>query len=178
MYEFLYTAIGQAIATYSPNAYFASVINPVIIGAALINFCGIVVPYSQIQPFWRYWMYWLDPFTYLIQGLLGPILWEVDVKCKESELTSIPLPPTQSCGEYMSEFLSSSRGYIVNANSTSSCLYCPYRTGAEYAETFNINSENYGWRGVGITALFCVASYGMVVLMMKARTKATKTASG
>lgn len=54
MYEFLYTAIGQAIAAYAPNAVFASLINPLVI-VTLVSFCGVVVPYSQIQPFWRYW---------------------------------------------------------------------------------------------------------------------------
>jgi hypothetical protein len=55
-YEFLYTSIGQAIAAYSPNAYFAALANPIIIGAFLINFCGVTVPYAQIQAFWRYWV--------------------------------------------------------------------------------------------------------------------------
>ena len=54
MYEFLYTAIGQSIAAYTPNAVFASIINPLVI-VTLVSFCGVVVPYSQIQPFWRYW---------------------------------------------------------------------------------------------------------------------------
>jgi ATP-binding cassette subfamily G (WHITE) protein 2 (SNQ2) len=56
LYEFLYTSIGQAIAAYSPNAYFAALANPIIIGAFLINFCGVTVPYAQIQAFWRYWV--------------------------------------------------------------------------------------------------------------------------
>jgi|SRR6266536_701879 len=46
LYEFLYTAIGQAIATISPNDFFASRLNPVIIGACLINFAGVLVPYT------------------------------------------------------------------------------------------------------------------------------------
>lgn len=54
MYEFLYTAIGQAIAAYTPNAVFASLVNPLVI-VTLTSFCGVVVPYSQIEPFWRYW---------------------------------------------------------------------------------------------------------------------------
>jgi ATP-binding cassette subfamily G (WHITE) protein 2 (SNQ2) len=61
LYEILYTSIGQAIAAYSPNAFFAALANPIIIGGALINFCGVVVLYSQIQAFWRYRMYYLDP---------------------------------------------------------------------------------------------------------------------
>ena len=55
VYEFLSTAIGQAIAVYSPNVYFAALANPIFRGSRLINSCGIVVLYDQIKPFWRYW---------------------------------------------------------------------------------------------------------------------------
>lgn len=53
MYEFIYTGMGQFIAAYAPNAVFASLVNPLILGT-LISFCGVLVPYSQIQVFWRY----------------------------------------------------------------------------------------------------------------------------
>ncbi|KAK6212499.1 hypothetical protein LQW54_005273 [Pestalotiopsis sp. IQ-011] len=177
LYEFLYTSIGQAIAAYSPNDFFAALANPIIIGAALVNFCGVVVPYSYIQPFWRYWLYYLDPFNYLIGGLLEPVVWDVVVQCKDSELTTIPLPSNATCGEYMADFLSTEAGYVVDSSSTSSCQYCPYSSGADYLRTLNINERYYGWRDVGITALFCISSYVLVFLMMKLRTKATKTAS-
>lgn len=176
VYEFLYTAIGQAIAAYSPNAYFAALANPIFIGAGLINFCGIAVPYSQIQPFWRYWIYYLDPFTYLVGALLEPILWDVIVTCKASELTTIPLPDSTTCGTYMESFLASHAGYVVDAANATFCEYCPFSTGADYAKTFNINERYYGWRDVGITALFCFSSYAMVFGMMKLRSKETKTA--
>ncbi|KAH7148162.1 ABC multidrug transporter [Fusarium sp. MPI-SDFR-AT-0072] len=177
LYEFLYTSIGQAIAAYSPNEYFAALANPLIIGAALISFCGVVVPYSLIPTFWCYWLYWLDPFTYLIGGLLEPVVWDVKVQCKPEELTSIPLPDNTTCGDYMADFLSSNAGYVVDAGSTSSCDYCAYSTGADYMKSMNINASYYGWRDVGITALFCISSYALVFLMMKLRTRATKTAN-
>jgi ABC-type multidrug transport system ATPase subunit len=52
MYEFVYTSFGQMIAAYAPNAVFATLANPLFIGT-LICFCGAMVPYSQIQTFWR-----------------------------------------------------------------------------------------------------------------------------
>lgn len=54
VYECLYTGIGQMIAAYAPNAVFASLVNPLVI-TTLVSFCGVMVPYSQIEPFWRYW---------------------------------------------------------------------------------------------------------------------------
>ncbi|KAF7718846.1 ABC-2 type transporter / CDR ABC transporter family protein [Penicillium ucsense] len=174
-YEFLYTSIGQAIAAYAPNEYFAAVMNPVLLGAGLVSFCGVVVPYSQMQPFWRYWMYYLDPFTYLVGGLLGEILWDVKVECEPSEYVTFSAPSGQTCGEYMSDFLSSRPGYLLDPNSTS-CSFCQYSSGAEYAKTFNLQAKYYSWRDTAITALFCISSYALVFLMMKLRSKKTKSA--
>ncbi|KAJ5691769.1 hypothetical protein N7462_001192 [Penicillium macrosclerotiorum] len=175
-YEFLYTSIGQAIAAYAPNEYFAAVMNPVLIGAGLISFCGVVVPYSQIQPFWRYWMYYLDPFTYLVGGLLGEVLWDVKVQCEPSEYITFSPPSGETCGEYMADFLSSQAGYLLDGNSTQTCSFCQYSMGADYAKSFNLREKYYSWRDTGITALFCISSYALVFLMMKLRSKKTKSA--
>jgi ATP-binding cassette subfamily G (WHITE) protein 2 (SNQ2) len=65
-YEMLYTGIGkrlcqawadmtaQFIAAYSPNAPFAALLIPVVI-AVLVTFSGVLVPYSQLTVFWKYW---------------------------------------------------------------------------------------------------------------------------
>jgi ATP-binding cassette, subfamily G (WHITE), member 2, SNQ2 len=142
----------QAIAAYSPNAYFAALVNPILIGCGLILFCGVVVPYSQIQAFWRYWLYYLDPFTYLIGALLTPVAWDTNVVCESSELTNIPLPSNSTCGDYMFDFLSQNAGYVVDPTSTTSCAYCPYTTGADYLKTLNIKAKYYGWRDVSFTS--------------------------
>lgn len=39
----MYTGIGQFVAAYAPNALFASLINPLLIGV-LVSFCGVLVP--------------------------------------------------------------------------------------------------------------------------------------
>jgi ABC-type multidrug transport system permease subunit len=148
VYEFLYTSMGQAIAAYAPNEYFAAISNPLLIGCGLISFCGVVVPYTAMQPFWKYWIYWLDPFYYLVGGLLGPVVWDVQVKCKPQEFTSFDPPAGQNCAEYMADFLASNAGYLDNGDAVAGCRYCPYQTGADYAKTFNINEGYYPWRDV------------------------------
>lgn len=55
LYEFLYTGIGQFVASYAPNATFAALVNPLLIGV-LVSFSGVLTPYSQITVFWRYWL--------------------------------------------------------------------------------------------------------------------------
>lgn len=131
MFELLYTALGQAIAVCSPNAYFASLINPLILGTILINFAGVLVPYSGLNVFWKYWIYWLNPYTYLIQGLVAQIFYAVKVECKSDELATFTPPPGSTCGAYMEDFLASNPGYLVDPQAINSCQYCKYNTGGD-----------------------------------------------
>jgi len=36
LYEFLYTGIGQFVAAYAPNAVFAALVNPLLIGESML----------------------------------------------------------------------------------------------------------------------------------------------
>jgi len=72
-YEFVYTGIGQAIAAYAPNAVFASLVNPLIIGI-LVSFCGVLVPYQQLNAFWRYWLYVSIPMGITLHICLTHVL--------------------------------------------------------------------------------------------------------
>ncbi|RDL37027.1 Uncharacterized protein BP5553_04460 [Venustampulla echinocandica] len=176
LFEFLYTATGQGIAAISPNSFFAALMNPTILGAFFINFCGVLVPYSQLTVFWRYWFYYLNPYNYLIGGFLTQILFDVKVQCDEKDLVYFKPPDGQTCGQYMADFFKEGFGYVANNSSTTECGYCPYANGGEYAKTLNLNERYYGWRDTGIMALFCISTYGFVFLMMKFRSKKTKSA--
>ncbi|KAJ5376069.1 hypothetical protein N7509_012955 [Penicillium cosmopolitanum] len=177
MYECLYTAIGQMIAAYTPNAVFASLVNPLVI-TTLVSFCGVMIPYSQIVAFWRYWMYYLDPFNYLMSSLLVFTAWDKPVHCKPEELAVFDPAPNQTCGEYLNAY---QRGMgmgtnLLNPDDTLGCRVCQYTTGGDYLRTLNLKQEYYGWRNAGIVVVFVVGIYGLVFLMMKLRTKATKKA--
>lgn len=95
MYEFVYTGIGQFIAAYAPNAVFATLANPLVIGT-LVSFCGVLVPYAQITAFWRYWIYWLNRKLYpnlhvfshiaavvssMISSIFGPLSPDPSLNC-------------------------------------------------------------------------------------------------
>ncbi|KAJ5816530.1 hypothetical protein N7447_008763 [Penicillium robsamsonii] len=177
MYECLYTGIGQMIAAYTPNAVFASLVNPLVI-TTLVSFCGVMIPYSQIVAFWRYWMYYLDPFNYLMSSLLVFTTWDKPVHCKPEELAVFDPATNQTCGEYLDVY---QRGMgkgtnLLNPNDTLGCRVCQYTTGRDYLHTLELKEEYYGWRNAGIVVVFVVGIYGLVFLMMKLRTKATKKA--
>ncbi|KAL8848252.1 MAG: hypothetical protein Q9221_006725 [Calogaya cf. arnoldii] len=176
-YEFIYTGIGQFIAAYAPNAVFASLVNPAII-TILVSFCGVLVPYSQIQEFWRYWIYYLNPFNYLISSILTFTVYDVQVQCKEQEYALFNTPSNMTCGEYLAEYMAGlgARTNLINPEATSGCKVCQYRLGSDYLSTLNIPDYYVGWRDAGIVVIFAISSYVMVYALMKLRTKATKTA--
>ncbi|KFA71533.1 hypothetical protein S40288_06824 [Stachybotrys chartarum IBT 40288] len=159
MYEFLYTGIGQMIAAYTPNAVFASLVNPLVI-TTLVSFCGVMVPYSQIEPFWRYWMYYIDPFNYLMSSMLVFTTWDKPVHCKDNELAVFDPPSNTTCGDYLSTY-QQGIGFATNLLNPDDTALC---------------REWYGWRNAGIVVVFVLGFYGLVFLMMKLRTKATKKA--
>lgn len=177
IYEFIYTGIGQFVAAYAPNAIAASLINPIVI-TMLVNFCGVLVPYGQIQEFWRYWMYYLNPFTYLMGGLLTFTIWDKPVNCKESEFAVFDPPSGQTCAEYLTPYL---QGFghaadLITPNATSQCKVCQYSQGKDYLANLNITEYNQGWRDIGICVIFAFSSYGLVYALMKLRTKTSKKA--
>lgn len=177
MYEFVYTGIGQFIAAYAPNAVFASLTNPLVIGV-LVSFCGVLVPYAQIQAFWRYWIYYLNPFNYLIGSMLVFTTYDTPVQCTEKQFSVFNPPNGSTCGTYLSTYMQTlgSMANLVNPEATSECRVCQYRTGSDYLATVNLKEYYYGWRDAALVALFAISSYAMVYLLMKLRTKATKTA--
>ncbi|EXM18559.1 hypothetical protein V3481_018957 [Fusarium oxysporum f. sp. vasinfectum] len=178
MYEFIYTGIGQFIAAYAPNATAAALINPLII-FTLVGYCGVLVPYSQIVDFWRYWLYWINPFNYLIGSLLVFTVFDVEVECKKNELAIFDPIENQTCGQYLADYLQGPLGSganLLNPDATVGCRVCQYRTGSDYLRTLNIEDYYYGWRDAAIVVIFVVSSYGLVYLLMKLRTKRSKKA--
>ncbi|KAL9022357.1 MAG: hypothetical protein Q9185_000472 [Variospora sp. 1 TL-2023] len=176
-YEFIYTGIGQFVAAYAPNAVFASLVNPALI-TVLVSFCGVLVPYSQLQEFWRYWMYYLNPFNYLVSSILAFTVFDNVVQCDDHEFAVFNTPNSQTCAEYLGPYLAGlgARTNLVNPEATSGCRVCQYRYGSDYLSTLNIDDYDVGWRDAGIVVIFAISSYVMVYLFMKLRTKATKTA--
>ncbi|KAF5026954.1 hypothetical protein F66182_984 [Fusarium sp. NRRL 66182] len=175
LYEFIYTGIGQFIAAYAPNEVAASLVNPLII-TILVAFCGVLVPYSGIEPFWRYWLYYINPYNYMMSSMLAFSVWGAEVNCADSEFARFSPPNGTSCGEYLADYLANNPSRLINPDATDECMVCSYSTGQDYLRTLNINSYSYAWRNAGITAAFVFSSYALVYVLMKLRTKTSKKA--
>jgi len=98
-------------------------------------------------------MYRLSPYTYLVDGLLGVGLSNTLVKCAEKEFLRFNPTSGETCGEYMSTYISQAGGYLKDPNATTDCKFCIiYDT-----NTFLISlSSSYGhrWRNFGILFAF------------------------
>ncbi|CAG8891148.1 unnamed protein product [Penicillium egyptiacum] len=177
IYELIYTGIGQFVAAYSPNPTFAALVNPLII-STLVLFCGIFVPYLQLNVFWRYWMYYLNPFNYVVSGMLTFGLWGAKVTCNEDEFAFFePLDGT-TCVQYLSDYMSGAGSSInlVNPDAISACKVCQYTDGSDFLRNLNIKNYTTGWRDIGISVIFAISGYALVFGLMKLRTKASKKA--
>lgn len=177
MYELVYTGIGQFIAAYAPNEMFASLVNPLVIGV-LVSFCGVLVPYTQIQAFWRYWMYWLNPFNYLMGSMLVFAIWDTPVVCKAGELARFDPPAGSTCAEYLAGYLEGmgASSNLLNPADAADCRVCQYSSGSDYLRTLNLMEYYYGWRDAAIVVIFAISSYALVYALMKLRTKTSKKA--
>ncbi|KAI0137500.1 ABC-2 type transporter-domain-containing protein [Xylariales sp. AK1849] len=177
MYEFVYTGIGQFIAAYAPNAVFASLANPFVIGI-MVSFCGVLVPYSQIQVFWRYWVYYLNPFNYLMGSMLVFDIWGMEITCTESEFALFDPPNGTTCQQYLADYMSGagSSSNLINPDDMAGCKVCQYRDGSDYLRTINLQEYYYGWRDAAIVVIFAMSSYALVYGLMKLRTKTSKHA--
>ncbi|KAI1076620.1 ABC-2 type transporter-domain-containing protein [Whalleya microplaca] len=167
-YSFLMTVLfylfmsswGQWICAFAPSYTVISNILPsFFVMFALFN--GVVQPYSMLPVFWRYWMYYVNPSTYWIGGMLAATLDGVSVQCEPSETAQFDVPPGQTCQSYAGGFAQTAGGYLLNPNASSGCQYCPYSVGNQYLATLNIDADEK-WRDFGIFLAFCVSNWVLV----------------
>ncbi|KIX03509.1 uncharacterized protein Z518_07062 [Rhinocladiella mackenziei CBS 650.93] len=158
-FELYYVSFGQAIASFSPNALLASLLVPVFF-LFVVSFCGVVVPPAQLPQFWRSWMYWLTPFHYLLEMILGAIIHNQPVQCNRSEFARFSAPPGQTCQSYTQNFISQAGGYVQVA-SDGLCEFCQYATGDQFGRGFSVYYSHI-WRDFGIFCAFILFNYAVV----------------
>ena len=152
---------GQWICAFAPSfTVIANVLPFFFVMFAMFN--GVVVPYSQLSVFWKYWMYYLNPSQWWISGVMSSVLADVKVQCAPNEAAYFNPPPGQTCNDYASAFVHTvGQGYLTNPDSTSDCGYCPYGSGREYLTTLNISPSDK-WRDFGIFLIFVFTNWALV----------------
>lgn len=151
---------GQWICAFAPSFTVISNVLPFFfVMFSLFN--GVVRPYAQMPVFWRYWMYYVNPSTYWIGGVLAATLTGIPVVCTSQETGKFDPPPGQTCGDYAGTFAQSAGGYLVDTAATSNCEYCQYSVGDQYLATLNLSASDK-WPYFGIFLAFCISNWALV----------------
>ncbi|KAF8699335.1 ABC transporter, partial [Rhizoctonia solani] len=156
-----YTTFSQAVAAMAPNVMIGGLLFSFFFSFTM-NFNGVLQPYSQLIPFWK-WMYRLSPLTYLIEGLLVNGIGKMDLTCSPTEIQTIVPPSGQTCSSYMNQYITAAGGYLVNPDASSDCQFCPQSTTDTYLASLNM-SYSHRWRNVGIMIAFAAFNVFLVFI--------------
>lgn len=122
--------------------------------------------------FWKF-MYYLSPFTYLVNAVLSNGLARTQVQCSPIELLSLVPRAGESCVEFMGAYMQRSGGYVVDVEGE--CLYCPMDRTDTFLEALGIRFEDR-WRNFGIlwgytifNAVLAMAVYWLARVPKKTR---------
>lgn len=87
-------------------------------------------------------MYRVSPFTYLVEGMLSVAVANTDVVCSDIEFLTFNPPSGQSCGDYMSTFITNYGGYLVDENAATACEFCSMSKTNTFLAQFDIYYSN------------------------------------
>ncbi|KAE8141873.1 membrane bound transporter [Aspergillus pseudotamarii] len=131
---------------------------------------------TQLVAFWKYWMYWLNPVTYLVGSILTFTIFDVNIVCSGEELAVFDPPANMTCSDYLAAFLRETGANLVNPDDSADCRACQYTKGSDYLRTINLNDWYYGWRAAAIIVLFVLSSFSLLYVFMNLKTKTSKRA--
>ncbi|ODQ61844.1 hypothetical protein WICANDRAFT_59920 [Wickerhamomyces anomalus NRRL Y-366-8] len=163
MYELYITSFSVGVYYFSPDLATANILGTILI-VFMLTFSGVVQPLSNFPKFWTF-MYKASPVTYFVQNMVSSLIHGREVQCSDDELSYVNPPNGKTCGDYLSSFIESNGGYLVDSSSTENCGYCAYTGADEYIfKTRNIDYGTY-WRNIGIFCVFIAFNIlGMMVL--------------
>ncbi|KAK0638318.1 ZEB2-regulated ABC transporter 1 [Lasiodiplodia hormozganensis] len=142
----------------------------------LLIFCGVLVRKDAMPGFWHF-LYRVNPFTYLVSGILSTGIARADVSCAANEYVSFAPPANQTCGQYMESYIARNGGYLLDPAATDACRFCRLagtdaylqNVDAPYGETW----RNFGlmWVYVGVNVVGAMALYWVMRVPKRGRTK-------
>jgi ABC-type multidrug transport system permease subunit len=115
-------------------------------------FCGVLASPDEMPGFWIF-IYRASPLSYFVSATLSTGLANVNVTCASNEFTIFDPPKGQTCGGYMSEYISQAGGYLLDSLSTKNCQYCKIKETNIYLEAVS-SDYSIRWRNFGIMWAF------------------------
>ncbi|KAI1001764.1 ABC multidrug transporter [Podosphaera aphanis] len=155
---------GQWLGSFASSYSFVANILPLIL-MVFYFFNGVIQPYFKLPTYWRHSLYYLNPSSYWIGGVLAATLNDIVVHCAPHEASHFNPPPGSTCSTYANKFVETSNGYLMNPNATVNCSYCPYSSGIDYMRQLNIKPEDK-WRNFVIFSGFCIGNWGLIYFLI------------
>lgn len=165
IFSFFCVSLGQAIAAFLPTVQFCAIVNPMFL-SMLMLLCGVTIPKSSMAGFWH-WIYYVDIFHYVIEGLIGNELGGMPVVCDENDAFLLQSPTGVSCGDFMEPFFTAGGpGQVLNPSDIGTCYVCPFATGDQYLDTLEW-SASHKWRNYGIIYAYWIFNIACVCILCK-----------
>lgn len=102
-------------------------------------------------------MYRVSPFTYFVEGILGVATANTPVSCGPEEFQVFSPPAGQTCGEYMTPYMSFAGGELVDPAATTNCQFCQLTNTDVFLDNFGIKYSNR-WRNFGIIWVYVIVN--------------------
>ncbi|KAM5350256.1 hypothetical protein ACJ41O_006761 [Fusarium nematophilum] len=115
-------------------------------------FCGVLAGPDTLPGFWIF-MYRVSPFTYLVSSIMATGLANTEVTCSANEYAVFDPPANQTCGEYLSDYISAAGGYVLNEGATSDCNFCTMKDTNVFLDGIS-SSYEHRWRDWGIGMVY------------------------
>lgn len=154
------SSFAHAVIAGLPNGEVASAIAN-ILTIMLYVFCGVLVGPDDLPRFWIF-MYRVNPFTYIVDGLMATALGRAPAHCASNEYLVFNSPDNVSCGEYMRPYMEAAGGYLLDPGATAGCEFCQIDNTDQFLSTI---SSDFGrrWRNLGL--LWVYIAFNLVAAM-------------
>lgn len=108
-------------------------------------------------------MYRVNPFTYLVDGILASTLGAAPVTCARNEYLTFKPPANQSCEAYMQPYIDRSGGYLL-ARNAQGCEYCPIGSTDDFLQGIGVDFGRR-WRNFGLLWAYIVFNLAMTMVL-------------
>jgi ATP-binding cassette, subfamily G (WHITE), member 2, PDR len=115
-------------------------------------FCGVLATKDSPPGSWIF-MYRVSPFTYLVAGMLSAGVANTDIVCAANEYLRMQPVSGSTCGQYLDDYVTSAKGYVLDSKATSDCLYCPTSNTNDYLASISIYWIE-AWRKLGLVWVY------------------------
>ncbi|KAI9148217.1 ABC-2 type transporter [Paramyrothecium foliicola] len=144
----------------------------------MFTFCGVLAGPNDLPRFWIF-MYRVNPFTYIIEGFLGPSIANASVHCDSTEFVTFVSPDNSSCRDFMAPYIATAGGYLLDpdAGNGADCHFCPIDNTNQFLASVHISFDNR-WRNFGMmwgyvifNAVVAIGIYWLVRVPKKSKVK-------